>query len=60
MVLILLSSKRAIPKEDFYHMLSKFHQRGRLSKEINATFMYLIAKIQNPVGFKDLAIKDIG
>lgn len=34
-------------------MLSEFHQRERLSKAINATILYLIPKIQNPVFFKD-------
>lgn len=33
-------------------MLSEFHQRERWSKAINATFVCLIPKIQNPV-FKD-------
>ena len=36
-------------KEDLCRMLSKFHRRGRLNKEITATFLCLIPKVQNPV-----------
>lgn len=43
----------AFIKKDFYEMLSKFHLRGRLNKEVNATFFTLIPKAPNPVDVKD-------
>lgn len=40
-------------KKDFCEMLCEFHRRGRLSKEIHATFLALIPKISNPVELRD-------
>lgn len=40
-------------KEDFCQLLSRFHQRGRLKREINATFLCLIPTVPNLVGLKD-------
>lgn len=34
-------------------MLSKFHRRGKLNKEINATFLALIPKVPNPVELRE-------
>lgn len=34
-------------------LFSEFHQRGRLNKEVNATFLTLISKVPNPVEFRD-------
>lgn len=39
-------------KKDFIKKLSEFHLRGRLKKEINATFLTLIPKVPNPVDLK--------
>eukprot|EP00268_Persea_americana_P061285 TRINITY_DN7726_c0_g3_i1.p1 TRINITY_DN7726_c0_g3~~TRINITY_DN7726_c0_g3_i1.p1 ORF type:complete len:328 (-),score=59.63 TRINITY_DN7726_c0_g3_i1:2474-3457(-) len=40
-------------KEDFSDMLSKFHRRGRINRQLNATFITLIPKIPNPVNLCD-------
>lgn len=34
-------------------MLSEFHSSGKLSTEINATFLMLIPKVPNPVELKE-------
>lgn len=34
-------------------MIMEFHHRGRLNKEVNATFLTLISKVSNPVEFQD-------
>lgn len=36
-------------KDDFYAVLSKFHQRRRLNMEIKATFITLIANVPSPL-----------
>ncbi|XXG89385.1 hypothetical protein AAC387_Pa12g1395 [Persea americana] len=36
-------------KEDFGDILSEFHRRGRINREMNATFLTLIPKVPNPV-----------
>lgn len=36
-------------REDFYEMLTEFHSRGKLNREINATFLTLIATVPNLV-----------
>ena len=38
---------------DFCEMLTEFHKRGRLSKEINATFLIFIPKVPNEVDLKE-------
>lgn len=40
-------------KDDLGVMLSEFHSRGRINKEMNATFLTLIPKVPNPVGLRD-------
>lgn len=40
-------------KKDFCKLLLESHGRGRLSKEINATFFVLISKISNLVELRD-------
>ena len=40
-------------REDFLSMFSEFHQRGRLNKEVNASFLTLIPKVPNLVEFRD-------
>lgn len=44
---------RDIIKNEFCEMLSKFHRRERLSKEINATFLALIPKVPHHLEFKE-------
>lgn len=34
-------------------MLIEFHRRGRINKEMNATFLTLIPKVPNPVDLRD-------
>ena len=34
-------------------MLSEFHQRGKLNREINATLLCLIPRVLNPIDLKD-------
>ena len=48
-----IKSARDVPKEDFGHMLSEFHSRGKLNKEINATFICLIPKVPHPAALQD-------
>ncbi|XXG72211.1 hypothetical protein AAC387_Pa07g1359 [Persea americana] len=40
-------------EEDYKSMLSEFHLRGRISKEMNATFLTLIPKVPNQIELKD-------
>ena len=40
-------------KEDFGNLLSDLHRRGRINKEMNATFITLIPKVPNPVSLHD-------
>lgn len=42
-----------IIKGNFCCMLSECHQRGKLNKEINSTFLCMIPKAPNPDRFKD-------
>lgn len=43
----------AIIKDDFCCIVSEFQQWGKLSKEINSTFLRLIPKVLNPMALKD-------
>lgn len=36
-------------KKVFIEMLSKFHRRGKLKKELNVTLLTLIPKVPNPI-----------
>lgn len=40
-------------KKDFIEMLIEFHQRGKLNRAINATFITLIPKVFNLVELRD-------
>ena len=40
-------------KEDFSAMLSEFHRRGRINREMNVTFLTLIPKVPNPVELRE-------
>lgn len=40
-------------KEYFNYMLSEFHDRGRISREMNANFLTLIPKVPKPVDLGD-------
>ena len=40
-------------KEDFGKVIFEFHQRGRINREMNASFISLIPKVQNPMELKD-------
>ena len=42
-----------IVKRDFCNMLTEFHKKGRLSKEINTSFLTLIPKVPNAVDLKE-------
>lgn len=48
-----IRAARDIIKNEFCEMLSKFHRRERLSKEINATFLALIPKVPHHLEFKE-------
>lgn len=43
-------------RQDVCDMLSEFHRRGQLHKEINATFLTLVSKVPSPVDLKDLRL----
>lgn len=40
-------------EDDFCQLFQEFHHRGKLNKELNATFLTLIPKIPNPAESKD-------
>lgn len=40
-------------KKNFIDFFKEFHQRGRLNKAINATFLMLIPKMLNPLELRD-------
>ena len=40
-------------RDDFCDMLKEFHERGKLNKESNSTFITFVPKISNPVKLKD-------
>lgn len=48
-----VKKKGGFLKKDFTNMIMEFHHRGRLNKEVNATFLTLISKVSNPVEFQD-------